>query len=61
MLCLSSLLRVSKLLCYIVAISRDLSYCDLYRWMLGWGVWGNEFLDGRAERSMNAFGNMYDD
>ena len=19
----------------------DLSYCDLYRWMLGWGCWGN--------------------
>eukprot|EP00586_Coscinodiscus_wailesii_P003630 CAMPEP_0172490010 /NCGR_PEP_ID=MMETSP1066-20121228/20320_1 /TAXON_ID=671091 /ORGANISM="Coscinodiscus wailesii, Strain CCMP2513" /LENGTH=347 /DNA_ID=CAMNT_0013258273 /DNA_START=55 /DNA_END=1098 /DNA_ORIENTATION=+ len=30
----------------------DLSYCDLYRWMLGWGVWGNGFLEGRVERCL---------
>ena len=23
----------------------DLAYCDLYWWMLGWGVWGNGFLE----------------
>mmetsp|Transcript_23917 Transcript_23917/g.66270 ORF Transcript_23917/g.66270 Transcript_23917/m.66270 type:complete len:337 (-) Transcript_23917:499-1509(-) len=38
----------------------DLSYCDLYRWMLGWGVWGNGFLEDRVERCMNNFGNVYD-
>lgn len=38
----------------------DLSYCDLYRWMLGWGVWGNGFLEGRAERCMKSFGTAYD-
>jgi len=32
----------------------DLSYCDLYRWMLGWGVWGNGFLEGRVERCFDA-------
>mmetsp|Transcript_11873 Transcript_11873/g.30124 ORF Transcript_11873/g.30124 Transcript_11873/m.30124 type:complete len:336 (+) Transcript_11873:112-1119(+) len=42
-------------------IALDLSYCDLYRWMLGWGVWGNGFLGERVERCMNAFGDIYDD
>ncbi|VEU36399.1 unnamed protein product [Pseudo-nitzschia multistriata] len=37
----------------------DLSYCDLYRWMLGWGVWGNGFLEGRVEACMNNYGSMY--
>lgn len=32
----------------------DLAYCDLYRWMLGWGVWGNGFLEGRVERCLDA-------
>lgn len=31
----------------------DLSYCDLYRWMLGWGVWGNGFLESRVERCLD--------
>lgn len=31
----------------------DLAYCDLYRWMLGWGVWGNGFLEGRVERCLD--------
>mmetsp|Transcript_15013 Transcript_15013/g.34811 ORF Transcript_15013/g.34811 Transcript_15013/m.34811 type:complete len:342 (+) Transcript_15013:157-1182(+) len=39
----------------------DLSYCDLYRWMLGWGVWGNGFLNGRVERCMSKFGTVYDE
>lgn len=30
-------------------VALDLSYCDLYRWMLGWGVWGNGFLQERVE------------
>ena len=33
----------------------DLSYCDLYRWMLGWGVWGNGFLEDRVK---NVIDNM---
>jgi Phosphotransferase enzyme family len=32
----------------------DLAYCDLYRWMLGWGIWGNSFLQDRVE---NLFAN----
>merc|ERR1712150_386982 len=28
----------------------DLAYCDLYRWMLGWGVWGNGFLEDRVDK-----------
>jgi len=38
----------------------DLSYCDLYRWMLGWGVWGNRFLEGRVERCMDGYDAIYD-
>lgn len=30
----------------------DLAYCDLYRWMCGWGVWGNGFLHERVERCL---------
>jgi hypothetical protein len=33
----------------------DLAYCDLYRWMLGWGVWGNGFLEGRVEKVLERF------
>jgi hypothetical protein len=33
-------------------IALDLAYCDLYRWMLGWGIWGNSFL---SERVANVF------
>ena len=32
----------------------DLAYCDLYRWMLGWGVWGNSFLKYRVERCLDS-------
>ena len=31
----------------------DLAYCDLYRWMCGWGVWGNGFLSDRVERCLD--------
>uniref|UniRef100_A0A7S1U035 Aminoglycoside phosphotransferase domain-containing protein n=1 Tax=Phaeomonas parva TaxID=124430 RepID=A0A7S1U035_9STRA len=27
----------------------DLCFLDLYRWMAGWGVWGNAFLEPRAQ------------
>ena len=31
----------------------DLSYCDLYRWMLGWGCWGHaDELEVRVARVM---------
>lgn len=32
----------------------DLAYCDLYRWMCGWGVWGNDFLVDRVERCLDS-------
>ncbi|KAG7353016.1 ecdysteroid kinase [Nitzschia inconspicua] len=31
----------------------DLAYCDLFRWMLGWGIWGNSFLQERVERLLS--------
>uniref|UniRef100_A0A7S4V5Q2 CHK kinase-like domain-containing protein n=1 Tax=Ditylum brightwellii TaxID=49249 RepID=A0A7S4V5Q2_9STRA len=30
----------------------DLAYCDLYRWMCGWGVWGNGFLGDRVRKCL---------
>lgn len=36
-----------------LAAALDLAYVDLYRWMLGWGVWGNRFLVRRAERVLD--------
>lgn len=33
--------------------SLDIAYCDLYRWMCGWGVWGNSFLPNRVERCLD--------
>jgi len=35
----------------------DMAYCDLYRWMLGWGVWGNAFLEDRVERCLDGIVN----
>jgi hypothetical protein len=32
-------------------VAMDLAYCDLYRWMLGWGIWGNSFLEERVEKA----------
>ncbi len=32
-----------------LASGLDLAYVDLYRWMLGWGVWGNSYLVRRAQ------------
>ncbi|KAL3909743.1 MAG: hypothetical protein SGILL_007964 [Bacillariaceae sp.] len=37
----------------------DLAYCDLYRWMLGWGVWGNGFLEERVEKVLNGLVDKY--
>jgi hypothetical protein len=33
-------------------VGMELAYCDLYRWMLGWGIWGNSFLPERVERAI---------
>jgi Ecdysteroid kinase-like family len=34
-------------------VAMDLAYCDLYRWMLGWGIWGNSFLPDRVEKAFS--------